>query len=290
MFGLLNVNKPPGLTSRDVVNRVQWLLRQSGGKTKVGHAGTLDPIASGVLVLCLGPATRLIERVQQMEKRYVGTFRLGCTSPSDDIEIEPTPLDNPPIPTLDQIEAALPAFTGRIEQVPPSYSAVKIAGKKSYERVRRGETVELAARPVHIYGVEIVRYEYPELQLAIRCGSGTYIRSLGRDLAAALGTGAVMSDLVRTAIGPFSIADAMRGSSIEIEAVHHHLHSPLDALPSLPRRPLTDEDEKLLRSGMPIDGPLDSPESAGVNQHGALVALLAPKQGKLWPSRVFVAG
>lgn len=287
MFGLLNVNKPPGPTSRDVVNRVQWLLRQSGSKAKVGHAGTLDPIASGVLVLCLGPATRLIERVQQMEKRYVGTFRLGCTSPSDDIELEPTEIPAAPIPTLDAIEAALPPFTGQIAQVPPAYSAVKIDGKKSYERVRRGEQVELKPRPVQIYGLEVVRYEYPELQLAIRCGSGTYIRSLGRDLAESLGTGAVMTELVRTAIGPFAIADGMPGKSIEFETVQRHLRSPLDALPALPRRPLSVDDEKLLRNGMPIAGAVDGDEAAGVNQEGSLVALLQPKQGQLWPSRVF---
>ncbi|TWT74557.1 tRNA pseudouridine synthase B [Posidoniimonas polymericola] len=290
MFGLLNVNKPPGPTSRDVVNRVQWLLRQSGSKAKVGHAGTLDPIASGVLVLCLGPATRLIERVQQMEKRYVGTFRLGCTSPSDDIELEPTEIADAPIPLLAAIEAALPPFTGQIEQVPPAYSAVKIGGKKSYERVRRGEQVELKPRPVQIYGLEVVRYEYPELQLAIRCGSGTYIRSLGRDLAQSLGTGAVMSELVRTAIGPFALADGMPGKSIEPEMLQQHLRSPLEALPCHPRREITDIEEELLRRGMPIDGAIDGEEAAAVDQHGALVALLQPKQGQLWPSRVFVAG
>ena len=206
MFGLLNLNKPKGLTSRDAVNRAQ---RITGKRVKVGHAGTLDPIATGVLVVCLGPATRLIEHVQRMPKRYRGTFLLGCRSPSDDVELEPKLLTDPPIPTREQVEAALPAFVGDIQQVPPAYSAIKLGGQKAYDLARRGDAPDLPPRPVTIHAIGVARYEYPELVLDIHCGSGTYIRSLGRDLAAALGTAAVMSELERTAIGEFRVEDAV---------------------------------------------------------------------------------
>jgi len=191
MFGLLNLNKPAGMSSRDAVNRVQWLARKmTGEKVKVGHAGTLDPIATGVLVVCLGPATKLIEHVQRMPKQYRGTFLLGRRSPSDDVELEAEPLTNPPIPTADEIAAALPAFMGEIQQTPPAYSAIKIKGRKAYDLARRGEQVEMTPRTVTIHSLDIVRYEYPELVLNIRCGSGTYVRALGRAVAKSLGTAA----------------------------------------------------------------------------------------------------
>lgn len=284
MFGLLNIHKPAGWSSRDAVNRVQRIVKP----VKVGHAGTLDPIATGVLVLCLGPATRLIERVQQMPKQYVGTFLLGRTSASDDVEIEPELLPDPPIPTLRSIQAALPAFLGQIQQVPPAYSAVKIAGKKAYERVRRGEQVELKPRPVVIDSIDVVHYDYPELVLDIRCGSGTYIRSLGRDLAASLGTGAVMSELVRTAIGEFRIEDALLGKQITPEAIAANLRPATDALPGVVRREVSLEEESELRQGRPIAAGHGLPaEAAAVHEQGALIALLELRRGKYWPARVF---
>jgi len=135
MFGILNINKPPGWTSRDAVNRVQRLVRPH----KVGHAGTLDPLATGVLVVCLGRATRLIPYIQQMPKAYQATFLLGRTSASDDIETEVTELTNNHVPSLAEIEFALPQFVGRIDQVPPAYSAVKIAGQRAYALARRAK-------------------------------------------------------------------------------------------------------------------------------------------------------
>src|SRR5262245_35406014 len=203
MFGLLNIDKPAGLTSRDVVSRVQRLVRPQ----KVGHAGTLDPLATGVLVVAVGPATRLVEYVQRMPKTYQGTFLLGRTSDTEDVEGEVVELDSPPVPTRAEIDAALPRFIGTIEQRPPAYSALKVAGRRAHKLARRGEAVELAPRPVEIHAIELLRYEYPEMELRIDCGSGTYVRSLGRDVAEAVDTGAVMAALRRLAIGPFQAAE-----------------------------------------------------------------------------------
>ena len=202
MFGLLNVHKPAGITSRDVVNRIQRVVRP----VKVGHAGTLDPLATGVLVICLGSATRLIEYVQRMPKHYRGTFLLGRKSDTEDIEGEIEVLDAAPQPSIDEIHAALPQFVGTIRQRPPAYSALKVGGKRAYQLARAGQEVQLAARPIEVYSLSLQHYEYPEIVLDIQCGSGTYVRSLGRDLADGLGTGAVMSALERTAIGDFDLS------------------------------------------------------------------------------------
>ena len=176
MFGILNLNKPTGWTSRDVVNRVQRLVRPN----KAGHAGTLDPLATGVLIVAVGQATRLIEFAHQLPKYYRATFQLGCSSDSDDVDTEVKPLTQPPIPTHQEVEGALAVFTGVIQQRPPAYSAVHVDGQRSYKLARRGETVELQPRPVTIHSLDVVRYEYPELVLDIHCGSGTYVRALGR--------------------------------------------------------------------------------------------------------------
>ena len=225
-FGILNVDKPAGLTSRDVVNRIEGLVRN----VKCGHAGTLDPLATGVLVVCVGPATRLIQYVQRLPKQYRAVFQLGRKSVTDDVEGDVELVAGAPEPTRVQIEAALPQFLGDVEQRPPAHSAIKVDGQRSYERARRGEEFELPARTITIHRLEILRYEYPELELAIECGSGTYVRSLGRDLAAALGTAAVMSALVRTAIGDFRLEDAVALDALTNSTLAEHLQPPIDAL------------------------------------------------------------
>lgn len=280
MIGLLNLHKPAGPTSRDVVNRVQRLVYPA----KAGHAGTLDPLASGVLVVGVGPATRLIQYVQQMPKRYRGTFLLGRTSPSDDIEIEPTLLDHPPEPSREAIAAALPRFLGTISQRPPRYSAVKVAGQKAYAKARRGEEVELAPRPVTIHSLEVVEYDYPRLVLDIECGSGTYIRSLGRDLAEELGTAAVMSELVRTAIGHFSLADALPLDDVTPERMTERLHPPGAAVHHLPRVTLDDAQQVEIVHGRTIacDAPPGADEVAAFDPRGNLVALLGPRGTGNW--------
>jgi len=151
LYGILNLNKPAGVTSRRVVDDVQRLVRPA----KVGHAGTLDPLATGVLVVCTGAATRLIEYVQQMPKSYTGTFLLGRQSPTEDVDGEVTELDSPPVPSWPEIEAAVRAFEGRIEQRPPAFSALKVGGRRAYDLARRGKSVELKSRPVTIHRISI---------------------------------------------------------------------------------------------------------------------------------------
>ncbi len=171
---------------------------------KAGHAGTLDPLATGVLIVCVGQATRLIGYVQRMPKHYVGTFLLGRRSPTEDIDGDVELLSGPPVPALEQLEAAARQFVGRTQQRPPAYSALKVAGRRSYDLARRGEDVQLQPRPIEVYSLAVTRYEYPELVLEIECSGGTYIRSLGRDLAETLGTSAVMSALVRDGDRPLA--------------------------------------------------------------------------------------
>ncbi|NMC20528.1 MAG: tRNA pseudouridine(55) synthase TruB [Thermogutta sp.] len=249
--GILCLNKPPGITSRDAVNIVQRLARP----LKVGHAGTLDPAAQGVLVVCVGRATRLIPFIHELPKSYLATFLLGRSSPTDDMEAEVTPFEGGNIPALDAVRAALPRFLGRIEQRPPDYSAVKIAGRRAYDLARRGKTVELRPRTVEIYRIELIRYEYPELELRVECGSGTYIRALGRDLAIALGTRAVMAALLRTAIGEFRVENAVAPRALDRENWQAFLRPAREAVRHLPSlRPPEDDLRRLRNGGMiPVD-------------------------------------
>jgi tRNA pseudouridine55 synthase len=274
MFGLLNIDKPAGPTSRDAVNRVQRLVRPH----KVGHAGTLDPLATGVLIIGVGPATRLVEYVQRMPKTYRGVFLLGRISDTEDISGNVVELASPEVPTREQIEAAIPNFLGTIQQRPPAFSALKIAGQRAHEMARRGEAVALATRPVEIHALEIIRYDYPELELLVRCGSGTYIRSLGRDLAGALGTGAVMSALRREAIGPFRASDALSLDRLSSELVSRRLLSPNLAIGGL-RQVVVDDAERIrLIHGRSIVNRFGaaSDELAAVDAASRLVAIVAP--------------
>lgn len=285
MFGILNINKPADWTSRDVVNRVQRLVRPA----KAGHAGTLDPLATGVLVVCVGPATRLIEYVQRMPKRYLGTFQLGATSPSDDTELETTAIENAPIMEHEAIEAALPSFVGNIQQRPPAYSAIKLQGQKAYELARKGQEVALRARPVTIHSIDIVQYEYPELVLDISCGSGTYIRSLGRDLAERLGTGAVMSALERTAIGEFRVDEAPTPDEVMQHGVERYLRPANLAVASLPEIELTEGEIEAVHHGRSIPRFAGgAKEIAAIDASGNLVAVLVPRGGQaMGPKMVF---
>ena len=245
--GLLNLKKPPGMTSRQVVNVVERLARPA----KAGHAGTLDPLAAGVLVVCVGGATHFIKYVQRMPKRYTGTFLLGRQSPTEDVEGEVVELPHAPVPAREQIEAAAQRFVGRIEQRPPAFSALKIRGRPAYKLARRGESVALGPRPVDIYRIEVRSYCYPELVLEVECGGGTYIRSLGRDLAESLGTAAVMSALVRTAIGRFSVHEAADPGELTPDTWLTFLRPPLEAV-DLPRVQLSAAEATRIRNGLTI--------------------------------------
>lgn len=283
MLGLLNLHKPAGKTSRDVVDLVQRLVRPE----KAGHAGTLDPLATGVLVVCVGQATRLIEYVQRSPKRYVGTFLLGRSSPTEDVDGDITLHHEDPRPTREQLAGLLPKFLGTILQRPPAYSALKVEGQRAYALARQGAQVELQPRPIEVQAIEIVKFDYPELTLDIRCGSGTYIRSLGRDLAHAAGTSAVMSALVRTQIGPFHLADAVDPAKLTRTTLPQVLLPPTMALGNLPQIKLSDSDCAELRHGRPIAASSDQPEAAGIGPDNHLVAILSWKNNAWWPSRVF---
>ena len=271
-YGLLNLNKPPGMTSRRVVDRVQKLAR----KLKAGHAGTLDPLATGVLVVCVGAATRLIEHVQQMRKCYTGTFLLGRESATEDVDGEVVELAEPPIPSRAEIEAAAARLTGRIEQRPPAYSALKVDGQRAYARARRGEAVTLKPRPVHVYRLEVIEYRYPELVLAVECSAGTYIRSLGRDLAASLFTAAVLERLVRTAVGPFRLAEAVDPRRLFPHNWTAHILPARTAVGSLPAIALDEAELGEIRHGRAIRRPEagEGTRFAGLDPAGDLAAVL----------------
>ncbi len=247
--GVLNLDKPAGITSRQAVDLVKRLVRPA----KTGHAGTLDPLATGVLIVCIGSATRLIEYVQRMPKSYRATFWLGRTSPTEDTEGEVAELPDPPRPTFEEIAMAAGRFVGRIQQRPPAFSALRLAGRRAYDMARRGDTVALEARPVEVYRIAVVTYQYPELVLDVQCGSGTYIRSLGRDLAESLGTGAVMSALRRTAIGKFQVADAVDPKQLTAENWSTFLQPALRAVEFLPRVTLSAAEVVRVRNGLAID-------------------------------------
>ena len=286
MFGLLNLDKPAGMTSRDVVNRVQRLVKPH----KVGHAGTLDPLATGVLVVAVGPATRLIEYVQQMEKTYRGTFLLGRTSDTEDIKGNVVELLDAPVPTEQQFIEELPQFVGTIQQRPPAFSALKVAGQRAYDLARRGEAVELAPRAVEIYAIDVLRYAYPELELRVRCGSGTYIRSLGRDLARAVGTDAVMSALRREAIGPLLAEGALPLDLLTRESIEQYLQPAALAVAGMPAVVVNPQEIARLSQGQAICGsaPSASAEFAALDSAGQLVAILVRADGEhLRPNRYF---
>lgn len=288
-FGLLNLNKPPGVTSRDVVNRVQRLVRPA----KVGHAGTLDPLASGVLLVCLGPATRLVDYVHRFPKHYRASFLLGRESPTEDVDGEVTELDRPPVPSRADLLRAAGSLTGQIQQRPPAFSALKVRGRRAYELARRGSDVELAPREVTVYGLQIIHYDYPRLELSVECGTGTYVRSLGRDLAQTVGTSAVMASLVRTAIGPFPLDDAHDLDRLDADSLPRMVLPPQMALGSMPSLTLRPEEVGRVQNGVAISRQLPAPdvqEVAGLDPAGSLIAILARrKDGRLQPVRTFPA-
>jgi tRNA pseudouridine55 synthase len=286
LSGILNINKPAGITSRDAVDLVQRLARPA----KVGHAGTLDPLATGVLIVCVGAATRLIEYVQRMPKRYVGTFLLGRHSPTEDCDGDVTLLSDPPVPTREQVESAAKQFLGRLMQRPPAYSALKVRGRRAYDLARRGEAVELQPRPIDVNSLAIRHYAYPELVLEIECSGGTYVRSLGRDLAEALSTAAVMSALVRTGIGLWQVADAVDPRDLTAENWSDRLAPLASAVADLPLRELSAEESVRVRKGLTISASgLDTTgEVAAVDGGGQLVAILARRGPSQWgPAKNF---
>jgi len=272
--GFLNVSKPSGCPSRDVVNRIQRLVRPD----KVGHAGTLDPLAEGVLVVAIGQATKLIEKIQQTTKVYRGAFLLGHSSDTEDVEGEVVELPYALAPSESELSQACRQMCGENSQLPPQYSALKVGGKRAYDLARRGIKAELKPRVVRIDSCELLRYEYPEFELKIVCGSGTYVRSIGRDIAASLGSAAVMSALTRTAVGPFHLDEAIDLESIDEKKLATSLAPIAIAVADLVRLELTAEEVVLLGHGRQISDRFegDWESAAAFASNGRLAAIVAP--------------
>lgn len=285
MWGLINLNKPPGISSRHAINQIQRQVKPA----RVGHAGTLDPLATGVLVVLIGAATRLTSRVQNWPKSYRGVFILGRRSDTEDIEGNVVEVDDAPVPTLADLERVLPVFRGTILQQPPVFSALKVGGKRAYALARAGETVELKPRQITIHALRISRYEYPELELEVVCGSGTYIRSLGRDVARAVRTEAVMCSLTRTAIGHLDLSTSASLERIMDEGVGRFLLPAVHAVQDLPQVALGSDQAAFIARGMSITLPgRHEPELAALDANGHLIALLSQRgDAEYGPKRNF---
>ncbi len=214
--GVIVIDKPAGLTSARVVDRVKRLLPRG---TKVGHAGTLDPFATGVLVLLVGKATKLCEAMMDRPKAYNATVKLGATTETDDPESPEQVTANVQAPDRSAIDAALPHFRGTVMQRPPAYSAIKVAGRRAYDLARRGTEVTLESRPVNIYRIGVVSYAFPLLELVIECGRGTYVRSIARDLGERLGTGAYLTRLRRTRVGSYTSDEALSLDALRSDTI-----------------------------------------------------------------------
>lgn len=214
--GILVLDKPAGISSAYAVTRIKRLLPRG---TKVGHAGTLDPFATGVLLVLIGKATKRCESLMGQPKRYLATIKLGATTETLDPTVPEVVQPNPPMPTLTDVIAALPQFVGLIQQVPPAYSALWQNGIRAYDLARAGKPVELEPRAVQVYAIDLVRYEYPLLEIDVRCGRGTYIRSLARDVAAALNTTGYLTSLRRTGVGEYTAEKAADFASLTAESV-----------------------------------------------------------------------
>jgi len=268
LCGILNVDKPSGMTSHDVVAAVRRTLRQQ----KVGHAGTLDPMATGVLLMCLGDATRLSEYLMASPKTYRAEIRLGVSTTTDDAQGRIVD-EQPVTATCEEIETALRAFVGRIAQVPPAFSAIKRGGKRLYELARQGIAVNAPPRQVEVYALRLLECDLPRLCIEVRCGPGTYIRALARDLGHALGCGAHLTALRRTQSGGFSVDEALPLDAL-CEGLQSALH-PMDAaVRDLPPVELDAEAARRLAQGQAV-----SSRGAGNRcavRHGDLARAYAP--------------
>lgn len=288
-FGLLIVDKPVGPTSHRVVS----VVRQGTGIRKVGHAGTLDPRASGVLVLCLGAATRLSEYLSTDTKRYEAVIRFGSSSETYDGE-GPMVRITGAAPREEDIREVLGEFKGEIEQVPPPYSAIKLQGRKAYEMARKGEEVDLAPRQVTIYDLVLDEYRPPDLVLEIECSAGTYIRSIAHDLGERLTTGAHLASLRRTKAGIFTLDDCVPLRALELamaeRAWQEYRRPAADALPNLPRVQIEGPILADVLNGrrIPTAGEMEGMARA-IGPDGDLVALLeSVEDGRFWhPRKVF---
>jgi tRNA pseudouridine55 synthase len=290
--GVLNLNKPAGITSRQAVDRVQRCLRGP----KLGHAGTLDPLATGVLVVCVGAATRLIEYVQRMPKTYRTVIRLGASSDTYDADGRVMAVAVPRAPAHAEVEAALKRQVGMILQRPPEFSALKVQGLRAYDLARTGQAVDLAPRQVRVDRIDLIAYEWPRLELEITCGGGTYIRSIARDLGADLGCGGLVEVLKRTRIGTFSLDRAIDLDHVSPDTIADGLRPALEAVAELPCLAVTAEQVSALVQGRELrtatiaDAMAVPGEVALVGPDGTLIAIGRhhPAAARIRPERVLV--
>lgn len=273
MYGLLNINKPARWTSRDVVNRINRQARS----LKMGHAGTLDPLATGVLMVCVGPATRLVPYLHELRKTYVATFLLGQRSVSDDIDTDIERLVDVPAVTTTQIRDVLPRFLGRITQRPPAYSAVWVEGKRAYREARKGKPVQVPEREVEVTRIELLEHHEEAFTLEIECGSGTYVRSIGRDIAQACGSSAVMSALCRTRVGEFTVQSGIPPEAVHHDTIHNQLLPPSLAISGRQQVLLNAEETYRIEHGndvrISVPQILTSAEVGICNPQGVLIAM-----------------
>jgi tRNA pseudouridine55 synthase len=288
--GVLIVDKPIGLTSHDVVQ----VIRRGTNIRRAGHTGTLDPRASGVLVILVGPAVRLSEFVSASDKRYQATIRLG--SATDTYDSEGTVLSSASIDdiTEERFTEALSQFIGEIEQTPPPYSAVKVQGRRAYAMARDGEEFELAPRKINVYSLEVLEWAPPEVVIDVYCSSGTYVRSLANDLGRELGTGAHLIGLRRTKSGRFTLRDAVPlrrlQESFQAGDWYRFLIPAAEALADWPAVELDADEVELVRHGHRIPAsPEDKGLARGISEQGDLVALMeVNEETREWqPRKVF---
>ena len=295
MSGIIVLDKPTGPTSRDLVNRVAKLLP----RVKVGHAGTLDPLASGILVVCVGAATRLTEIVQHLGKSYRTGIRLGARSDTHDAQGAIEAEKSPRIPSALEMQEALTPLVGHVMQAPPEYSALRIKGRRAYDLARAGQAVELAPRAVQIDRIEVLSYDWPLVELEIDCAKGTYIRSIARDLGEALGCGGYVQTLDRTRIGPFTRAQAVNPSALAAGTIDAMIRPPTEAIAHLSQLVIDNAAVASVVQGRAIEIPASEIERlcerpgdrravALLDQEGRLIALAEPdfEQQLLLPRKV----
>lgn len=292
MDGILNTDKPQGWTSHDVVAWIRRVLRTK----RVGHAGTLDPLATGVLLVCVGQATRVSEYLMASDKMYRAKIQLGMTTDTYDVDGEVVATH--PVPgDLNEadLSMALEGFIGEHMQTPPAFSAIKQDGVALYRRVRRGEHVQPAARPVHIHTIQIADWASPYLTIDVTCAPGTYIRSLAHDLGQKLECGGMLVGLRRTRSGRFFAEDALSPQGVaeafRAGALNRHLHPISAALSQLMPISVTDAEVLRLRNGQPVPGPASVAGQSGyaLGADGEVVAILRldAETGEWWPEKVF---
>jgi tRNA pseudouridine55 synthase len=281
--GILVVDKPVGMTSHDVVQ----IIRSGTGIRRAGHTGTLDPRASGVLVILIGPAVRLSEFVSASDKRYQAVLRLGSTTDTYDAEGRFTRQSSAPVDISEEkFEEALKQFIGEIEQTPPPFSAVKMHGRKAYEMARQGEEVDLTPRKIQVYHLEVLEWAPPEVVIDVHCSSGTYVRSLANDMGNVLGCGAYLIGLRRTKSGRFSLRDAVPLRKLQDAFLagnwYEYLIPAAEALADWPAVELNPDDVEEIKHGHRVKAAPDTKPGLvrGVSMAGELIAIMELAQGE----------